>query len=162
MKKYISLFFAALMLFSCIIPFSAFAAESTEDDAYFTQAEFEALEHLEAEYMQTRATGLITDKRLAIGKSGSNLVISGYTYGTSEVSKVGFTEVTVQRKKSSATSWSNYKTYTSLYSDSTRYNLGKTVAVEAGYQYRVTGTHYAKKSLFSTEKIDATTGALTF
>jgi len=42
MKKYISLFFAALMLFSCIIPFSAFAAESTEDDAYFTQTEFEA------------------------------------------------------------------------------------------------------------------------
>ena len=105
MKKYLSLFLAALMLFSCIIPFSAFAAESTEDDAYFTQAEFEALEYLEAEYMQTRATGLITSKRLAIAKSGSNLVISGYTYGTSEVSKVGFTEVTIQRKKSSATSW---------------------------------------------------------
>ncbi|MDE6384970.1 MAG: hypothetical protein K2L36_02340 [Eubacterium sp.] len=162
MKKYISLFLAVLMLFSCIIPFSAFAAESTEDDAYFTQAEFEALEHLEAEYMQTRATGLITSKRLAIGKSGSNLVISGYTYGTTDVVRTGFSKLTIERKKASATSWSTYKTYTSLYSDSARYNLGKTVAVEAGYQYRVTGTHYAKKSLLSTEKIDAATGALTF
>lgn len=162
MKKYLSLFLAALMLFSCIIPFSAFAAESTEDDAYFTQAEFEALEYLEAEYMQTRATGLITSKRLAIGKSGSNLVISGYTYGTSAVVRCGFSKLTIERKKASATSWSTYKSYSSLYSESNTYTLGKTVAVEAGYQYRVTGTHYAKKSLFSTEKIDATTGALTF
>lgn len=162
MKKYISLFLAAIMLFSCMVPFSAFAAESTEDDAYFSQEEFEALEHLEAEYMQSRTTGLITDKRLAIAKSGSNLVISGYTYGTSAVVKCGFTKVTIERKKSSETKWSTYKTYSSLYADSARYTLGKTVAVEAGYQYRVTGTHYAKKSLLSTQKIDATTGSLTF
>lgn len=163
MKKYISIFLAILMIITCLAPVTAFAADSTEDDAYFTQEEFEALEHIYAVSITPYTTGLITGNKLGIAKQATTtLVIKGYTYGSSDVVKCGFTKVVVQRKTASATSWSNYKTYNDLYSESNKYNLNKSLAVEKGYQYRVTATHYAKKSLFSTQKIDATTGYLTF
>lgn len=163
MKKYISMFLTILMIITCFAPVTAYASESTEDDVYFTQEEFEALEHIYAVGITPYTTGLITGNKLGIAKQDTTtLVIKGYTYGSSEVVKCGFTKVVVQRKKASATSWSNYKTYKDLYSDSTKYNLSKSLTVEKGYQYRVTATHYAKKSLFSTQKIDSITGYLTF
>lgn len=162
MKKYISMFLTILMIITCFAPVTAYASESTEDDVYFTQEEFEALEHIYAVGITPYTTGLIIDKNLGIAKDGTILKITGKTEGSSEVVKCGFTKVVVQRKKASETSWSNYKTYKDLYSDSTKYNLSKSITVEKGYQYRVTATHYAKKSLFSTQKIDSTTGYLTF
>ena len=162
MKKVFSITIACIMLFICIIPFAAFAADSTEDDAVFTQEEFESFEHVYDEGIQLYTTGLITNHTLGIAKNGTKLLITGLTQGTSEVKKTGFTKVVIERKKASDSSWSKYKTYSDLYSDSFKYTLNKSVAVESGYQYRVTATHYAKKSLFSTQKIDATTGSLTF
>lgn len=163
MKKYISMFLAILMIITCSAPVTAFAADSTEDDVYFTQEEFETLEHIYAVSITPYTTGLIIGNKLGIAKQDTTtLVIKGYTYGSSEVVKCGFTKVVIQRKKSSSTSWSNYKTYDDLYSESTKYNLSKSLTVEKGYQYRVTATHYAKKSLLSTQKIDSTTGSLTF
>lgn len=162
MKKFITVLFTIILSITAIIPFNAYAAENTVDDLYFTQEDFEALEHIYAESIQPYATGLIIDKRIGIAKSGSNLLITGYTKGTDEVKKCGFTEVIIERKKASESKWSGYITYKSLYSDSNKYTLSKSVAVESGYQYRVTAVHYAKKSLFSTQKIEATTGYLTF
>ena len=162
MKKYTSIFLAILMIITCSAPVTAFAADNTEDNAYFTQEEFETIEHIYAVNITPYTTGLITDKNLGIAKDGAILKITGKTEGNSEVVKCGFTKVVIQRKKSSSTSWSNYKTYKDLYSDSTKYNLRKSITVEKGYQYRVTATHYAKKSLLSTQKIDSTTGSLTF
>ncbi len=162
MKKYISIFFAILMMLTCFAPATAFADDSLENDTYFTQEESELPEYAYATYSLERATDLITGKNLFIEKSGTTLTIKGHTKGSSEVKKCGFTKVIVQRKKSTATSWSEYKTYKSLYSESNYYNLNKSLTVEKGYQYRVTATHYAKKSLFSTQKIEATTGYLTF
>lgn len=162
MKKYISIFLAIIMTMVCFIPNTVFAADSTEDNSYFSQEEFESLEHKYAVSIQPYSSGLITKHNLGIAKDGTVLKISGYTYGSSEVVKCGFTKVVVQRKKSSESSWSNYKTYKDLYSESTKYSLSKSLTVEKGYQYRVTATHYAKKSLLSTQKIDSTTGYLTF
>lgn len=163
MKKYISIFLAILMIITCSAPVTAFAADSTEDDVRFTQEELELLEQTNAVGISPYSTGLISRHDIRIAKQGSTiLLISGYTYGSSEVVKCGFTKVVVQRKTASANSWSNYKTYNDLYSESNRYNLSKSLTVEKGYQYRVTATHYAKKSLFSTQKIDSTTGYLTF
>lgn len=162
MKKYISIFLVILMIITCFVPVTAFAADSTEDDAYFTQEEFDSLEHTYAVGISLYSTGLIIDKNLGIAKNGTTLIIKGKTEGSNDVVKCGFTKVVVQRKKASATSWSNYKTYNDLYSESTKYNLSKSLTVEKGYQYRVTATHYAKKSLLSTQKIDSTTGYLTF
>lgn len=163
MKKYISIFLAIIMIITCFAPVTVFAADSTEDDAYFTQEEFEALEHIYAVGITPFTTGLITNNKLGIAKQATTtLVIKGYTYGSSDVVKCGFTKVVVQRKTASATSWSNYKTYNDLYSESNKYDLNKSLTVEKGYQYRVTATHYAKKSLLSTQKIDSTTDYLTF
>lgn len=162
MKKFTTLLFTIVLLITSIMPFNAYAVEIGEDDACFTQEEFESLEHIYSESIQPYATGLITGHQLGIAKNGTSLLISGYTHGSSETKKTGFTEVIIQRKKASESKWSDYKTYKDLYSESNKYTLSKTVAVESGYQYRVTAVHYAKKSLFSTQKIEATTGYLTF
>lgn len=162
MKKTISIFLTILMVISCFAPVTSFAAESSEDDVYFTQEEFDSLEHAYAVGITPYATGLIIDKNLAIAKDETTLRIKGLTKGNNEVVKCGFTKVVVQRKKSNESSWSNYKTYKDLYSDSNRYDLSKSLAVDKGYQYRVTATHYVKKSLFSTQKVDSTTGYLIF
>lgn len=151
------------MVITCFVPITAFASESTENDVCFTQDELELLEQTSATGISPYSTGLISGHDIRVAKQGTTtLLISGYTYGSSEVVKCGFTKVIVQRKKSSETSWSNYKTYKDLYSESTKYNLSKSLTVDKGYQYRVTVTHYAKKSLFSTQKVDSTTGYLTF
>ena len=163
MKKYITILLTIIMAIACFIPTTALAADGAEDDIYFTQEEFDALEHTNAVGITPYATGLISRYDLRIAKQGTTtLLISGYTYGSDEVVKCGFTKVVVQRKKATATSWSNYKTYNDLYAESTKYNLSKSLTVDKGYQYRVTATHYAKKSLFSTQKVDSTTGYLTF
>ncbi len=163
MKKYMYIFLATLMIITCFAPTVAFASESTEDDIHFTQEDLRLLEQTSSVGISPYSTGLISQHDIRIAKQGSTtLLISGYTYGSSDVVKCGFTKVVVQRKKATATSWSNYKTYKDLYSDSTKYNLSKSFTVDKGYQYRVTATHYAKKSLFSTQKIDSTTGYLTF
>ncbi len=162
MKKIISIVIATIITITCMIPLTAFAADNSEDDSYFTQEEFEALEHTYAISVTPYSTGLITDKNLGIAKDGTILKITGLTKGSNDVVKCGFTKVVVQRKKSSEKSWSNYKTYNDLYSESNKYDLNKSLTVDKGYQYRVTATHYAKKSLLSTQKIEATTGYLTF
>lgn len=162
MKRFMLVLVSFVLLFSCFSPTTASATYSFEQDAGFTIEEFELLEHTYAEYNQTRATGLITDYSLGIAKSGNILKISGYTYGSSVVTKCGFAEVIVQRRTDSNSSWSDYLTYEDLYSSSNSYTLTKSVTVDSGYQYRVTATHFAKKSLFSTEKITGTTGLLIF
>lgn len=162
MKKYLSIILSILIVVFCLVPYTALAADKSENDTIISETEFEKLDHTYAEYIETRATGLIVNKNLDIAKSGNSLIISGYTTGISAVVKCGFTKVIIQQRKNSSDSWSNYKSYNDLYSDSNAYTLGKTVSVPSGYQYRVTATHYAKKSLFSTQKIDSATGYLTF
>lgn len=162
MKKLIPIVSFICAIIMCVSPVTAFASNSTENDDFFSQEKFEVLEYSYAVYPQTRATGLITSNNLGIAKSGNTLYISGHTYGNEDVEKCGFTEVIVERRINSNYSWSEYLVYEDLYSSSNKYTLSKSIAVSSGYQYRVTATHYAKKSLFSTEKITGTTGYLTF
>lgn len=162
MKKIISIVLFICAIIMSVTPVTAFASNDTQDNVVFSVEEFEALEHTYAVYSQTRATGLITGHRLGIAKSGNTLYISGYTYGNDEVIKCGFTEIIIERRVNSSSSWSEYYIYDDLYLDSNKYTLSKTISVPSGYQYRVTATHYAKKSLFSVQKIDAETGYLTF
>lgn len=161
MKKYLSIFLSIFMAICCLVPYTVLAS-NTEDDIVIKKTEFEKLEHTYAEYVETRATDLIVNKNLGIAKSGSSLVISGSTTGTSSVIKCGFTKVTIQQRKRSSDNWINYKSYNDLYSDSNTYTLGKKVSVPSGYQYRVTAIHYAKQSMFSTQKIEASTTYLQF
>ena len=104
---------------------------------------------------------MIDTDSLAVSKSGSNLLIAGRTSCISDVTKCGFKEVVIQRRKNSSSSWSDYKTYDDLYTNGHAYTLSKSIAVTSGYQYRVTCTHYAKKNLFSTQKIDNVSNVVT-
>ena len=73
MKKIISIILIVIALLTCVIPTTALAANNTEDDIYFTQEEFQALNPIYAEYEENsnaRATGLIIRKNLAIAKNG--------------------------------------------------------------------------------------------
>lgn len=104
--------------------------------------------------VEAQATGLIYTYGIGINASGSNLIIAGKTLCTADVVKCGFTIVTVQHRKSSSYSWTDYRTYTDLYNNNSAYTLAKTVTVATNYQYRVTCTHYAKKNVLTTQKIN--------
>lgn len=161
-KKFLSVALAVITFSMCILPTTAFATNKNDiSENYYSIEETVAYAEYEENSM-ARATGLITDKNLYIKKSGTTLSIKGYTEGSTETEKVGFKEVIIERRKNSSSSWSEYKVYEDLYSSSTKYTLSKSVTVPSGYQYRVTAIHYAKKSLFSTQKVAATTGYLTF
>lgn len=126
-------------------------------DANWTQEEFEAvLAENPNNQVSLAATGLIMSYLLAVSKSGTTLNVAGQTLGATTVVKAGFTVITIQRRTSSSASWTTYKTYEDLYSDSHSYTIGKTLSVASGYQYRATCTHYAKKNIFSTQKINNT------
>lgn len=139
---------------------SALAEDNTTpdwQDANWTQEEFEAvLAENPNSQISMLATGLIISYALSLSKSGTTLNIAGQTLGSTDVVKVGFTVITIQRRTSSSSSWTTYKTYEDLYSNTHSYGIGKTLSVASGYQYRATGTHYAKKNIFSTQKINNT------
>ena len=167
MKRFLKLMVISFLLFSFLIPYTAFAetdqSQTEWQDIELTEEEFNALlANNPNNAVTTYTTGLITTYAISATKSGSNLIVTGLTRGSVDVVKCGFTKVTIQQRKNSSYSWSNYQSYSSLYADATGYNLKKTLAVDKGYQYRVTCTHYAKKSLFSTEKIDNTSNTVTF
>ncbi len=162
MKKISVLFMTFVMIIVCMSPVNVFAGDATEDDFYISDEEFEMLEHIDAVYEdETRATGLIIAKYLGIAKEDNTFIIKGYTKCIPDVVKCGFKTLLIQRRRNSSSAWEDYKEYNSLYIDGHYYSLTKRNTVMRTYQYRVKATHYAKKSLFSTQKIEITTGYLT-
>ena len=167
MKKLIRLFIISCLIITCLIPNVAFASVETKqvdwEDIALSDKEFnEILSMNPNNNIQPLATGLITYSSIGISKSGSTLIIAGITKGSSEVTQCGFKKVTIERRKNSSSGWSSYLTYENLYIDGRSYQLSKRVAVPTGYQYRVSCTHYAKKNILSTQKIDKTSNILTF
>ncbi|MDE5670936.1 MAG: hypothetical protein K2I14_05690 [Eubacterium sp.] len=159
MKKVLKLAVVSLMLFSFLIPYTAFAETDNSDtewqDIGISQEEFYALLAENADNaITTYEDGLITTYAISMAQDGNKLTIVGLTRGRTDVTKCGFTKVTVQQRKNSSSSWSNYLTYTDLYADTFAYNLFREIFVPRGYQYRVTCTHYAKKNAFSTQTRD--------
>lgn len=108
----------------------------------------------------TRAS-LIHAYGLDLTKNGNTLHITGQTYGSTEVVKCGFKDLTIQRRKTSDDSWKDYYEYGNVYVDSVLANLNTTLVVESGYQYRISCKHYAKKNLLSVQTIANTSGIVT-
>lgn len=144
--------------------FAAVGGEEAEwQDIVLSDEEFEEiLSNNPDNQIMPLSSDLINRHSIAIQKNGNSLIIAGTTYGSSEVSKCGFTKVSIQRRSNSSASWSNYQTYSDLYNNSHQYILSKSISVPSGYQYRVTCTQYAKKNLVSTQKINGTSNILTF
>ena len=168
MKKILLSVISIIMVMFTLVP-NAFAAneELAEwQDLILTQEEFNTILSNNIIYTtdeNTRASNLIHAYAIAISKSGTNtLNIAGKTTGTYDVVKSGFKEVVVQRRASSSASWTDYYTYEDLYIDQIGYNLAKSLTVPTGYQYRVTCIHYAKKNIFSVQKIDNVSNVIQF
>lgn len=167
MKKIFSLIVVGCLFFTMFIPTNAFAAVGIEQaewqDIVLSDEEFEEiLSNNPNNKIMPLASGLIDSYSIAISRNGNNLIIVGKTQGSTDVTKCGFTKVTVQRRSSSSASWSNYQTYNDLYKDARTYTLSKSLSVPSGYQYRVICTHYAKVNIFSTEKKDNTSNTVKF
>lgn len=113
-----------------------------------------------SEIADSKATGLILIYGVEISVTGTSLKIIAQTYCDDSVVKSGFKNFVVQRKKPSSTVWSDYYDYGDLYNSSYSATLSTTLAVEAGYQYRVTCKHYAKKNLFVTQSISNTSNVV--
>lgn len=177
LKKVICGLLAAVMMSAVMCPLTAFAAEkdapATEAEPIvtstaITREEFEQLEYVEGEnnFEQNpmlRASGLINERKLDMARSSSNIIIVYATTGCiPEVSKCGFTEIIVQRRISSNQAWSNYITLEDKYTNSCHFETTYNMGITPGYQYRVTGVHYAYRNLFSTQKIDNSTPYMQF
>lgn len=169
MKKILRSFLIVCLAFFMLVP-TAFATDTEAVpewyDVQLTDEEIVAILALNpnnpAENLQNRASDLIHFYSIAINKNGNTLYIVGKTTGTADVVKSGFKEVVIQRRANSSASWSDYITYEDLYIEQIAYNLAKAITVPSGYQYRVTCIHYAKKNLFSVQKINNVSNVLTF
>lgn len=165
MKRSISRILAILLAFMFLFQGAlvSYADEEPIDDwqdIALTDSEIDDIIALNPQMNNARATGLIMTYGIGVTSSGSNLVMAGRTICISDVVKCGFSVVTIQHRKSSVYSWTDYRTYTDLYNNYSSYALSKTVAVATGYQYRVTCTHYAKKNVLTTQKINNTSNVI--
>lgn len=158
MKRFFKTVFLICLSLIMVMPSTAFANEENTEDWQFISIDEEEFNEMLDPYIvdntKTRASGLITIYGISIKKDGNKLLIAGKTYGNADVVKCGFTHVTVQRRKNSSYSWSQCTKFEDLYSNSTGYVLTASITPQKGYQYRVSCTHYAKKNIFSTEKIN--------
>ncbi len=162
MKKIISF----ILIFSLLISIASMGVYAKSEnivewkDIYLSQYELNNM--LSSEQNETRASGLIIKYSIAINRDGNELIIAGMTNCTASVVKCGFKEVVIQRRANSTQDWVDYVTYEDLYDDNFGYMLSKSITVGTGYQYRVTAIHYAKKNIFSTEKINNTSNTVVF
>lgn len=160
MKRAVSFFLSIVMMFS----FFAFDTLATDDGFEPYVIDFSLLPDFDFDSddeNSSRATGLITSYVLSLSKTGSVLHIVGGTYGTSQVVKSGFKDLTVQRRKSTNDSWTDYYEYGNVYIDAFMATVDTKLAVAANYQYRVTCKHYAKKSLLVTQTISNVSNIVT-
>ena len=116
---------------------------------------------IESGVSDARVTGLIAAYGLSLEKTGTTLKIYGQTLCAPDVVKCGFKDLVIQRRASSDDSWKDYYDYGNVYADTSLANLNTTLSVAAGYQYRISCKHYAKKSLLLTQSISNTSNTVT-
>ncbi len=161
MKRIVSF----LLCFITILSFFTFSTSAVETENFvpyvvdFTLTS--DIETVSADENSTRATGLINSYSLYLTKTGSTLHITGQTYGSTEVVKAGFKDLTIQRRKTSDYEWEDYYEYGNLYADAFFANLDTTLVVEANYQYRISCKHYAKKNWLMVQTVANTSNIVT-
>lgn len=160
MKRFIS-FLLCLISIVSFFEFNANATNTEEFVPYMVDFTLTTEDGFDSNEKNTRVSGLIYSYALNLSKNGTTLHITGLTNCTTEVVKCGFKNLTIQRRKSSSDSWSDYYEYGDVYIESTGANLNTTLVVASGYQYRISCKHYAKKSLLVTQTIANTSGIVT-
>lgn len=160
MKRVVSFLLSAIILSTCCV-FQANAINEENFIPYIIDLSLTSPIYENAnESTESRATGLIMSYGLEISATGTTIRILGETYCAGSVVKSGFKNFVVQRKKVTSSTWSDYYDYGDLYSNTYAASVNTTLAVESGYQYRVTCKHYAKKSLLVTQSISNTSNVV--
>lgn len=160
MKKTISIFLCTVMMFSFFI-FDTSAINEAEDVHRVTYFAVTGSDDAElTEEAEMRATGLIVAYGLSISVTGTTLKLNGQTRGSTEVVKVGFKNLIVQRRRTSSESWEDYYEYGNVYIDDFFANLSTSLTVASGYQYRISCKHYAKKNILSVQTISNTSNVV--
>jgi len=161
LKKGISLILTIVLMFSFFV-FDTSALTDAEFVPYVV--DFSVTTDLTGtiyDENNTRATGLIHAYSLYLTKTGSTLHITGQTYGTSDVIKCGFKDLTIQRRASSAYDWEDYYEYGNVYRDAFAANLDTKLVVHPNYQYRISCKHYAKKNILMVQTISNVSNIVT-
>lgn len=168
MKKTLKTVIAIIMTVVMLAP-TALAADETMpqwEDAFMTESEINAIladSMIYTDPTNEKASNLISAYAITVLKQDSTtLRILAKTTGTTQVVKCGFKEIVVQRRANSSSAWTDYKTFEDIYIEQVAYTIAKNVTVQTGYQYRATCIHYAKKNIFSVQKIDNVSNTLTF
>lgn len=157
MKKVLKLAIVSLLLFSFIIPYTAFAETDGSDTEWqnigVSQEEFYSiLANNMDNSISVYTTGLITGYVISCGNENGKLAVAGITRGRTDVVKCGFMDITIQRRRHGSSSWGDYTTLNDVFNDSFVCNLYESFVVGGLYEYRAYCTHYAKKNALSTEK----------
>lgn len=151
MKKIFSLLLCAVLLLTCGA-FQTVAADEEEFVPYVI--DFSLTPSVDKNGSgNSRVTGLILSYRLQVSASENTLNIVAETNGSTEVVRCGFKNFVVERRKNGNYSWSEYHDFGDIYADTFAATAGTRLAVESGYQYRVSCKHYAKKNFLLTQTI---------
>lgn len=158
MKRLISALLCVVVLFTCCV-FQSGAVDEENFVPYVIDFSLTTPVY-ENESAESRVTGLILSYGIQLSVNGTTLKILAETNCVSNVVKSGFKNCVVQRKKVTSATWSDYYDYGDLYADTYSAILNTTLAVESGYQYRISCKHYAKKNLLLTQSISNTSNVV--
>lgn len=165
MKKTIKSLFVIVLCFIITFPIYAFA--QTDDDLVIdivlTEEEFSSILSNGNMYSSTnRATGLIDNGGVGIDNDYKMLRMAAIINCDMDVVKCGFEDIIVQRRASSSSDWTTYHQFDDDLADLFSHACIKAVTVVTGYEYRVICTLYAKKNIFSVQRIDTESNILAF
>ena len=137
----------------CLVPCSGISANAAEN----------AVQQVQPSSI-VYSVGLINRCSVSISATGKNIYLSGYTYCTDTMKKVGITDITIQRSSNNS-SWSDYLPADDLIDENTTsYDESnvKIGSVVGGYYYRITCKHYAKEPGFfgKSESISNTSNSI--
>lgn len=158
MKRLVSVLLCVVVLFTCCVC-QVSAADEENFVPYVIGFSLTAPVY-ENESAESRVSGLILSYGIDLSVSGTSLRIRAETNCVSNVVKSGFKNLVVQRKKVTSATWSDYYDYGDVYSNTYAASINTTLAVESGYQYRVSCKHYAKKNLLLTQSISHTSNVV--
>lgn len=166
MKNAIRLISVILLCITFTIPTYALytnESETTDLNIIISTDEFNQILSNGNMYFATeRATGLIDSGGVGIDNDFKMLRMAGIINCDVDVVKCGFEDIIVQRRASASSSWTTYHTFDDYYIDSPSNSIIRAVTVVTGYEYRVILTLYAKKNIFSVQRIDIESNILAF
>ncbi len=166
MKKLLKTALVVLLCIVSLMPMKSFAADGEKvqwQDIDLPEAEIQRILALNPQdNTSSRATDLILTYNVGVAKDGTTLLLVAKMVCTGSVVKCGFKNITVQRRATTSSSWSDYLVFKENYVDSYSHITAKQITVQAGYQYRAVCTFYAKKSLLVTQKIEVASNLASF